>query len=234
MLCAATLALLMSNFINIPIISKKDKKITGRNGNFLNVYLQSLKHIVAHWYLTLAICIVAFTEASFTSNSSLIGFSLGATPDRWIFLLSALGGVINWASAIIYPRIFSTLEDNTKQMFLIISFLLIFVFAGILSLFSFDISNIYFFPILIVILDCFGEWWAIYISSAVRKTSPAGAYGQTMASFRAPRAFTTFMGILLIGSALEHSSIKTVMFLNVLFIFTLILAQRLNSFYSPK
>lgn len=187
-----------------------------------NVYKESFFLIRKNWFLALSICVFAFTETSFLTNFDVIAFSLGATPYAFVFLMGAISGMVDSIASWLYPRLLQCRSSNFKWLFFLANSALIFFFSSIFAFNDFDKRNIWFIPALVIVLDFIGVWWSIFTSANVREASSPGAYGQTMAAFRVPRSFVTFMGVTSIGTALQAGNLWIILALDLLLIFMLL------------
>lgn len=187
-----------------------------------NVYKESLILIRKNWFLALSICIFAFTETSFLTNFDVIAFSLGATPYAFVFLMGAISGMVDSIASWLYPRLLQYKSSNFKWYFFLLTSASIFIFSSVFAFNDFDKINVWFIPVLVIILDFMGVWWSIFTSANIRATSSAGAYGQTMAAFRIPRSLVTFMGVTSIGTALQAGNLWIILSLDLMLIFILL------------
>lgn len=186
------------------------------------IYRQTFKIIGKHWFLSLSMCVLAFTETSFNTNFDVIAFSLGTTPYAVVFLLGGFSGALDSAASWIYSRIIWNTTVCFRWHFFLASFLLVFASAALLSFNGWD-KNVYFLPVLAVILELIGVWWSIFIAGRVRDASSQNTYGQTMAAFRVPRSLVTFIGVTSIGTALQAGKLEWILLLNTVLLAALLM-----------
>ena len=171
-----------------------------------STYYQSLTLIRKYWFLALSMCLLAFTETSFSTNFDVIAFSLGTTPFAVVFLFGAVSGALESAASWLYPKCFSHTTTSFRWHFFLRAFFIIFATAAWMSFWNMD-SSPWFLPVVAIVLETVGIWWAIFIAGRVREASGKGAYGQTMAAFRMPRSLVTFIGITSIGAVLQTGAL---------------------------
>ncbi|MCT4707671.1 hypothetical protein MUA03_17460 [Enterobacteriaceae bacterium H16N7] len=176
-----------------------------------NIYLQTFHLLKKHWYLALAMCVLAFAETSFNTNFDVIAFSLGATPVSIVFLFVALSGILGTFASWVYPRSLGHTSVAFRWNFFLMLFMSVFLIAALLAFCGFDKYSSWFIPSLAFVLEIVGIWWSIFIAGRVRACSEGNTYGQTMAAFRVPRSLVTFVGITSIGSALQSGEIAWIL-----------------------
>ena len=199
-----------------------------------NIYQQTLLLLRKHWFLALAMCVLAYSETSFNTNFDVIAFSLGATPASVIFLFGALSGVLGAFSSWAYPRLFEHVSIHFRWIFFLIAFTTVFMVSAILAMWGYDKHNPWFIPCLAFILEIVGIWWSIFIAGRVRACSEKNAYGQTMAAFRVPRSLITFIGVTTIGSALQSGELWWILIFNTFLLGALILIYIRAVYYEEK